>query len=190
MNESETRAEHIDPALKLAGWGVVSESRILREYSITDGRIEGHGKRGKALTADYVLVYRSRKLAVVEAKSLEKPLTEGVAQAKQYSEKLSIRFAYSSNGKGIYFIDMETGKEEEISSFPTPEELWKRTFAEEDKWISMESVRAFQSAHPSAQVFTYAAHHGFNCNHRGAWHAESAALAKQRTLDFFKQHLS
>jgi carboxymethylenebutenolidase len=63
-------------------------------------------------------------------------------------------------------------------------------FAEEDKWISMESVRAFQSAHPSAQVFTYAAHHGFNCNHRGAWHAESAALAKQRTLDFFKQHLS
>jgi carboxymethylenebutenolidase len=63
-------------------------------------------------------------------------------------------------------------------------------FAEEDKWISMESVRAFQSAHPSARVFTYAAHHGFNCNHRGAWHAESAALAKQRTLDFFKQHLS
>ena len=63
-------------------------------------------------------------------------------------------------------------------------------FAEEDKWISMESVRAFQSAHPSAQVFTYAAHHGFICNHRGAWHAESAALAKQRTLDFFKQHLS
>ena len=62
-------------------------------------------------------------------------------------------------------------------------------FAEEDKWISMASVEAFKMAHPQAQVFTYAAHHGFNCNHRGAWHAESAALAQQRTLDFFKQHL-
>ena len=45
MNESETRAEHIDPALKAAGWGVVEGSRILREYHITLGRIEGHGQR-------------------------------------------------------------------------------------------------------------------------------------------------
>jgi carboxymethylenebutenolidase len=63
-------------------------------------------------------------------------------------------------------------------------------FAEEDKWISMASVSAFQTAHPTAQVFTYAAHHGFNCNHRGAWQAEAAALAKQRTLDFFKLNLA
>lgn len=63
-------------------------------------------------------------------------------------------------------------------------------FAEEDKWISMASVTAFATAHPQAQVFTYAAHHGFNCNHRGAWQAEAAALAKQRTLDFFKINLA
>ena len=62
-------------------------------------------------------------------------------------------------------------------------------FAEEDKWISMASVAAFKVAHPAAQVFTYPAHHGFNCNHRGSWQSESAALAKQRTLDFFKAHL-
>ena len=43
MNEAETRAEHIDPALKAAGWGVVEGSRILREYHITPGRIEGRG---------------------------------------------------------------------------------------------------------------------------------------------------
>ena len=55
MNEAETRAEHIDPALRAAGWGVVEGSRIRREYPITLGRIEGHGRRGKALTADYVL---------------------------------------------------------------------------------------------------------------------------------------
>ncbi|SBT07593.1 hypothetical protein ACCAA_460011 [Candidatus Accumulibacter aalborgensis] len=40
MNEAETRAEHIDPALAAAGWGVVEGSRIRREYPITFGRIE------------------------------------------------------------------------------------------------------------------------------------------------------
>jgi hypothetical protein len=65
MNEAETRAEHIDPALKAAGWGVVEGSRIRREYPITLGRIEGHGKRGKALTADYVLEYRNTKLSLL-----------------------------------------------------------------------------------------------------------------------------
>ena len=70
MNEAETRAEHIDPALKAAGWGVVEGSRIRREYPIAPGRIEGHGRRGKALTADYVLEYRNTKLAVNEAKAL------------------------------------------------------------------------------------------------------------------------
>ncbi len=52
MNEAETRAEHIDPVLKTAGWGVVEGSRILREYPITLGRIEGHGRRAKPLIAD------------------------------------------------------------------------------------------------------------------------------------------
>ena len=77
MNEAETRAEHIDPALKAAGWGVVEGSRIRREYPITLGRIEGHGKRGKALTADYVLEYRNTKLAVVEAKAWGQAVDRG-----------------------------------------------------------------------------------------------------------------
>src|ERR1700678_4839716 len=111
MNEAETRAEHIDPALKAAGWGVVADSRIMREYPITPGRIEGHGKRGKALTADYVLVYRNHKLAVVEAKAWDEALTEGVAQAKNYAEKLAIRYAYATNGQGVYGIDMTEGTE-------------------------------------------------------------------------------
>ena len=89
MNEAETRAEYIDPALKAAGWGVVEGSRIRREYPITLGRIEGHGRRGKALTADYVLEYRNTKLAVVEAKAWDEALTEGVAQAKNYAGKLA-----------------------------------------------------------------------------------------------------
>ena len=134
MNEAETRAELIDPALKAAGWGVVEGSRIRREYRITAGRIEGRGRRGKQDIADYVLEYRNTKLAVVEAKADIEELTEGVGQAKDYAGKLAIRFTYATNGKGIYGIDMETGKEGEEPAFPSPDELWKRTFAKEDVW--------------------------------------------------------
>lgn len=134
MNEAETRADHIDPALKAAGWGVVEGSRIRREFPITPGRLEGHGKRGKSLTADYILEYRNHKLAVVEAKAWDEELTEGVGQAKNYAGKLSVRFTYSTNGHGIYGIDMREGAEGEIFSFPSPEELWSRTFAEQNVW--------------------------------------------------------
>jgi type I restriction enzyme R subunit len=134
MNEAETRADHIDPALKSAGWGVVDGSRIRREYEITLGRLEGGGRRGKALTADYVLEYRNTKLAVVEAKAWHAPLTEGVAQAKNYAGKLAIRFTYSSNGQGFYGIDMDQGKEGEVAPFPSPDDLWNSTFATQDAW--------------------------------------------------------
>jgi len=152
MNEAETRAEHIDPALKAAGWGVVEGSRILREYPITPGRIEGLGRRGKPLIADYVLVYRNTKLAVVEAKAWDQALTEGVAQAKNYAGKLAVRFAYSTNGQGIYGIDMEAGKEGEIAAYPTPEQLWTLTFAKEDAWRDRFAAVPFEDkggSHPS-----------------------------------------
>ena len=134
MNEAETRAEHIDPALKAAGWGVVEGSRIRREYPITLGRLEGFGRRAKPLQADYVLIYRNTKLAVVEAKAWDEPLTEGVAQAKNYAGKLAVRFTYSTNGQGIYGIDMQEGTEGELPRFPTPDELWNLTFAEANAW--------------------------------------------------------
>lgn len=134
MNEAETRAEHIDPALRHAGWGVVEGSRIHREFQITQGRIQGAGKRGKADIADYVLVYRNTKLAVIEAKAWDKHYTEGVAQAKGYAKKLAVRFAYSTNGQVIYGIDMLTGAEGDVAKFPSPEELWNLTFAEHNEW--------------------------------------------------------
>jgi type I restriction enzyme R subunit len=153
MNEAETRAEHIDPALKAAGWGVVEGSRIRREYPISPGRIEGHGKRGKPLTADYVLEYRNTKLAVIEAKALDEELTEGVAQAKNYAGKLAVRYTYSTNGQDIYGIDMETGKErDDITQYPTPDELWKMTFAKADAWCDRFAAVPFEDkggSHPS-----------------------------------------
>ena len=63
-------------------------------------------------------------------------------------------------------------------------------FADEDKWIPLDTVEAFKQAHPEVQVFNYAAHHGFNCDQRGAWDAPSAALARERSLAFFAQHLA
>jgi type I restriction enzyme R subunit len=166
MNEAETRAEHIDPALKAAGWGVVEGSKILREYPITPGRIEGHGRRGKPLIADYVLVYRNRKLAVVEAKALDEEVTEGVGQAKNYAGKLAVRYAYSTNGQGIYQVDMspppaapelsgEDGShpsEGEVAAYPTPDQLWAMTFAQANAWRDRFSTVPFEDkggSHPS-----------------------------------------
>lgn len=134
MNEAETRAEHIDPALKAAGWGEIEGSRIHREYSITPGRIEGQGRRGRTEIADYVLIYKNRKLAVIEAKAWDKPLTEGLAQAKSHAGKLMVKMAYATNGQGIYAVDMHTAHEAEIEKYPTPEELWKITFHETNAW--------------------------------------------------------
>ena len=77
--------------------------------------------------------YRNRRIAVVEAKARDKYYTDGVGQAKQYAEYLDIRFTYSTNGERIYEIDMHTGEEQEIDQFPSPQEIWKRTFPEEVK---------------------------------------------------------
>ncbi len=152
MNESETRAEHIDPALKAAGWGVVEGSKVRREYPITLGRLEGHGRRGKPLIADYVLEYRNTKLAVIEAKAWDEELTEGVAQAKNYAGKLAVRYTYSTNGKGIYGIDMTEGTEGEVSHYPSPDELWNLTFTEANDWHDRFSAVPFEDkggSHPS-----------------------------------------
>ncbi len=138
MNEAETRAEHIDPALKAAGWGVVDGSRVRRDYFISPGRIEGRiageVRHGNPLRADYLLEYRNTKLAVVEAKAWNEALTEGLAQAKNYADKMAIRYTYCTNGQGIYSVDMETGKEGVVPVYPTPDELWNLTFAKANAW--------------------------------------------------------
>jgi type I restriction enzyme R subunit len=99
MNGSETRTEHIDPALKVVGWNVVAGARIPCEYPVTPGLIEGGRRRGRALKLDDVIVYRNHEVAVVVAKAWDEELTEGVAQTKNYVTK----------GLGTYGIDMQTG---------------------------------------------------------------------------------
>jgi type I restriction enzyme R subunit len=133
MNEADTRAELIDPALKAAGWGIVDGSRIRREV-IAPGRLQGGGRRGKSDIADYVLVYRNQKLAVIEAKRRGLAVGEGVAQAKAYAEKLRTRFTFATNGDAIYQIDMESGAEGPVDRFPGPDELWARIFTRPNPW--------------------------------------------------------
>ena len=133
MNEAETRAELIDPALAAAGWGVIEGSRTRREM-IAPGRIQGGGKKADALKCDYVLTYRNQKLAVIEAKRRGLADTEGVGQAKDYAGRLLTRFAYSTNGVGIYQIDMKTGAEGYVSAYPSPDDLWGLVFAEANEW--------------------------------------------------------
>jgi type I restriction enzyme R subunit len=136
MNEADTRAELIDPKLKACGWGVVEGSKILRERyaKITDGKIQTGGVRSKPMIADYILVYKGIKLAVVEAKSNKLEVGEGVAQAKIYAEKLKLETAYSTNGREIYSICMKTGAEGLVDNYLTPEELWHKTFAVQNEW--------------------------------------------------------
>lgn len=134
MNEAETRAELIDPKLKACGWGVVEGSKVLREYQITAGKIQTGGGRGRREIADYVLVYKDIKLAVIEAKSVLQEVGEGVMQAKKYAEKLQLDTTYSTNGKEIYQICMKTGEEGLVSDFLSPEELWNKAFAEQNEW--------------------------------------------------------
>ncbi|MEX0953605.1 MAG: DEAD/DEAH box helicase family protein [Rhizobiaceae bacterium] len=132
--EAETRTNRILPVLQAAGWGVVEGSRI-REELICPGRIQTGGKRGASLSCDYVLIHKGHKLAVLEAKRAGVSHRNGVGQAKDYAQRLKARFAYASNGIDWYGIDMANGKEGDIAlPFPTPDELWDRTFTERNIW--------------------------------------------------------
>lgn len=155
MNEAETRAELIDPKLKAYGWGVVEGSKVLREYNITAGKIQTGGGRGKREIADYVLVYKGIKLAVVEAKSDELEVGEGVMQAKKYAEKLKLETTYSTNGKSIYQICMKTGEEGLVTDFLSPDELWNKTFAEQNDWREKFANVPFEDKSGSWQLRYY-----------------------------------
>lgn len=131
-NEADTRADLIDPRLHAVGWNGQEQAVIKREQ-ICPGRIMVGGKRGQSVSADYVLIYRGRKLAVVEAKKESLSYTEGVRQAKDYAERLQCRFAYSTNGHDIYQIDMLTGVEALVDDFLTPTSLWSLNFGEDEE---------------------------------------------------------
>ena len=144
MNEADTRRELIDPKIKEAGWGEIKGSYIRAEFQITNGEIKPGGIRAGIIKADYVLIYKNRKLAVIEAKKDELPVSDGVGQAKDYAQKLKILTTYSTNGKEIYEINYSKNDKGEmfitseglVDKFPSPEELWVKTFKDKNEWSS------------------------------------------------------
>lgn len=65
-------------------------------------------------------------IAVVEAKASHKHPGDGLQQAKEYAQTLDLQFAYSTNGHGIIEHDFLTGKNTELETFPSADELWQR----------------------------------------------------------------
>ena len=156
MDESTTRRKKIDPALYAVGWESVPGSEILNEqraYLIAPGRVERIKENRHPKKVDYILEYKGNKLAVIEAKSDELDVAIGIDQAKLYAQMLQIRYAYSTNGDEIYFIDMGVqdaygnyiipSKEHPVDHFPSPQELWQMTYPETDEWRDRFNLEPF-----------------------------------------------
>ena len=145
--EADTCRTYIVPKLHTAGW---DDEYITEQMVLTRGRIVPIGDRHtrkEGLRPDYTLFIRQNiPIAVVEAKAEYAHPGKGLQQAIQYAEMLDVKFAYSSNGKGIVEHDFITGMERDLDSFPTPDELWGRlkgTFKFEDKKDETDSLSAY-----------------------------------------------
>ena len=157
MNEADTRAELIDKQLEASGWITSAETgvRVRREFNINDGEIRASGIRTGRLIADYILEYQNIKLAVVEAKSDELDVSEGVAQAKLYAQKLRLQSSYAANGKEIYEIDFKGNSEGKVKSFPSPQELWERIHGKPNVWQEAFNAVPFEDNNGTKQPRYY-----------------------------------
>jgi type I restriction enzyme R subunit len=129
ITEADTCRKYVVPKLNSAGWDTDPHS-FTEQKSFTDGRIVVIGTktiRRPQKRADYLLRYtRDYLIGVVEAKPAYKCAGDGLQQAKDYAETLGLKFAYATNGHSIIEFDFLTGKETELTQFPSPEELWNR----------------------------------------------------------------
>lgn len=133
MNEADTRANLIDPNLRVAGWSdrqVSREFYYQRDHQYTPGRIILAGdrvRRGKPRRVDYLLRYTEGfPIAVVEAEAESESVEAGLEQAKTYAKDLGLAFAYSTNGRGIIEYDFFTHSSLTFDRFPKPKDLWDR----------------------------------------------------------------
>ncbi len=63
-------------------------------------------------------------------------------------------------------------------------------FGETDASIPKEHWDRIREAHPAIPMHIYPAGHGFNCDERASYHEPSARLARQRTLEFLRKHMT
>ena len=133
LTERDICTKFLTPAVKDAGWDVLSQIR--EQVFFTKGRIIVRGKlvtRGKAKFADYVLYYKPNiPIALIEAKDNNHPVGGGMQQGLEYAATLDIPFVFSSNGDAFLFHDRtglsdKTETELALDAFPTPEQLWAK----------------------------------------------------------------
>lgn len=147
LNEADTRAKLIDPALHACGW---TEDLIHREETACGiDIIEGKPRRREKGRIDYLLRIRINMgtqpiaVALLEAKKNTEPPDKGLEQAKKYAKLNNVPFIYSTNGYLFIEYDGFTGITSDprpITEFPTPQELRRRY--EQGKGFSLESERA------------------------------------------------
>jgi len=127
ISEADTCRKYVLPKIYDAGW---NNDQISEQKTFTDGKIlviGGKPKRKNPKRADYILrISKNFPIAVIEAKPSYKKPGEGLQQSMEYAQMLGVKFAYSTNGKGIIEHDFITGIETELCSFPSPSELWDR----------------------------------------------------------------
>jgi hypothetical protein len=131
LSERDICSKYITPAIQRAGWDILTQVR--EEVSFTKGRIIVRGKlvtRSKGKRADYILSHKANiPLALIKAK--DNNHGDGMQQALEYADTLSIPFVFTSNGDAFLFHDRtgsgdEIGTELTLSDFPTLQELWSR----------------------------------------------------------------
>ncbi len=127
LTEADTCRKYVLPKLYAAGW---TDDQISEQKTFTDGRIVVAGikvRRRPQKRADYLLRYRRDfTIAVVEAKPFYKNPGDGLQQAKDYAQILGLKFAFATNGQGLVEHDYLTGRDNDLETFPSPDELWRR----------------------------------------------------------------
>ncbi|TXE36200.1 DEAD/DEAH box helicase [Serratia marcescens] len=132
LTETDIITKFILPAVKEAGWDVMSQIR--QEVKLRDGKIVVRGKlasRIKVKSADIVLYHKPNlPLAVIEAKANQHAIGKGMQQGLDYAGLLDVPFVFASNGDGFIFHDKTNPQQLEseiaLSDFPTPEQLWQK----------------------------------------------------------------
>lgn len=148
LNEADTRAKLIDPALRARGW---SEAHVRREVTagmveVVDGqpRRRGRGRADYTLRVHVVEGAQPVALAVIEAKAEGKAPALGLEQARAYSRRLHVPFVFASNGHLFVEHDGFTGlttAPRPLAEFPTPDALRARYEAGKGFSLSSEPAR-------------------------------------------------
>lgn len=160
LNEADTRAKLIDPALHSRGW---TEDLIRREERAAPIDIVGdRARRRNKKRTDYTFRLKLRgdsqpvAVALIEAKQEGLPPSHGLEQAKRYGRLLNVPFVFSSNGHRFVEYDSFTGKTSkprQMASFPKPEDLRRRYEAGKGFELEDESAKPLLTPYEGGDGF-------------------------------------